>query len=576
MLLSARHFSVRRISAIVVAVCLLGSALRIFYALRCGVGYDEVFVMGVGLDELRASWFAFLIDVPVRRSDAITPLWWWVQSIPVASTDHLSLIGLRTLPVVLGSATLLLTWWAAKRRIGRGPAVILLVFTATSDVLAFANCRGEFAETLLVMIGLPAICMVGLQDYKWTKGLLWCLLIMTHLGKGACWVAGLGMAEVIWILCSAQRRRSVRPLLASFGAALVPVIGWLAVVNARAFSSGEVATDAGPRDSVWQSLVEITMGYRQTKKHMVAAPFDTLQVFLDAAVWPLTTIMAGPLVFGFVAAMVMLVCSRTRGRRHELVLSLAPWVLLVAAAVVLRGLVGSRFHLLYLPPLWLIASIGLWWVRSANPLLLVLAVVLWVGHLCVAEGWSSWSERTIDFSGHWPAFAATLAGAFGVACWHQWDRRRGQLGLLVATAVMIGAASWMGPARWGAAARFEPMNAAQGSQEQALLAAIDSWRKTDAPYPPANGRSLYIDLSNYYLLKADVTQEDIAKAVDYAELETRRVPDDARAWFYAGLAYQRQGRPADQIRRVWEKSYTLRANPGLKARLDALSPHAEG
>ena len=86
----------------------LGTVLRLAYAVRCGVGYDEVFVMGVGLEETASSWGALLIDVPVRRSDGITPLWWWVQEIPFAFQRHASLVGLRVIPLVLGVGTLLL------------------------------------------------------------------------------------------------------------------------------------------------------------------------------------------------------------------------------------------------------------------------------------------------------------------------------------------------------------------------------------------------------------------------------------------------------------------------------------
>ena len=81
---------------------------------------------------------------------------------------------------------------------------------------------------------------------------------------------------------------------------------------------------------------------------------------------------------------------------------------------------------------------------------------------------------------------------------------------------------------------------------------------------------MYIDLANYYIRKSDRSSDDAARAVGYAELETKRVPNDPRAWFYLGLAYQCRQRPVEQVRGAWLRSYRLDPVPSLKQRLDEL------
>ena len=207
----SRYSTRRRFTTWAIILIVAGAGLRIAYAVRCGVGYDEVFVMGLGLDELFGSWRAFFIDVPIRRSDGITPLWWWVQAIPKAVMGHLSLAGLRAVPVILGIATLVLTWRVALPRIGRGPTVILIALAAVSDVLAFSNARGEFAESLLLMVALPAACLIGQPQRFRLKGALWLVLLMTHLGKGLFLVAGLIVADVVSAMLQAGRGSLWRP-----------------------------------------------------------------------------------------------------------------------------------------------------------------------------------------------------------------------------------------------------------------------------------------------------------------------------------------------------------------------------
>jgi hypothetical protein len=140
---------------------------------------------------------------------------------------------------------------------------------------------------------------------------------------------------------------------------------------------------------------------------------------------------------------------------------------------------------------------------------------------------------------------------------------------LVGTALLV-VALYCGPFPWEPAARAEPMAGAPGGPVRALLEQIDQARSGRAPYPPPHGRTLYIDLAHYFLTKPDQTPRDVDRAVHYAELETRRAPHDARAWFYFGWALQQAGRPTDQVRRAWQRSYEIRPTPLVAERLAQL------
>ncbi|MCH7813939.1 MAG: hypothetical protein IID40_07955 [Planctomycetes bacterium] len=435
----------RRLAQSAGILILAGIALRVAYAVRCGLGYDEVFVMGIGLDELYASWRALLIDVPLRRSDGITPLWWWVQAVAGLYDGHPSLISLRVGPVLLGGAALLIAWRVAAARLGRGPAVILVGLLAVSDVMAFSNARGEFAESLLIFLALPAALLVGQPRRSRLKGSLWLLLLMTHLGKGAFLVAVLALAEGVSMLVVRHHRKTrpaFRELTQSILIAGLPTVAWLLLLNATAFASGPVVTDAGPRDSVWHALTAITFGYAQAKAHLVAGSFDAMQVYLDGAIWPTTTISAVPLIVGLIAAF------GAGGRRRVLALSLLPWIVIGIVAVIGRGILGARFHLLYLPAVWIVASMGLWRLRRARGRTILACGLAWVIHLAVAFSWSSWTERAVGLS-HLVPLAIALAIVAVVVALLGWGRPGHRLpAVTVVGFLLVAAVGTGGPWRW--------------------------------------------------------------------------------------------------------------------------------
>jgi hypothetical protein len=558
----------------------MGAVLRVALAVRCGVGYDEVFVMGTGLEELLTSARAFFIDVPVRRSDAITPLWWWLQAVPSAVLGQGSLISLRVLPVFLGVATLVLVAREAPRRLGRPSAAILLLIVTTSDVVAFCNARGEFAESLLLLLLWPALFRVGDPQQPIRKGLLWLLLLMTHLGKGLFLLAGLGAAEMVCLASLRQRTSATRSLATSLAVAVVPVVAWLFLVQTVAFAAGPVQTDAGEVSSVWNALIRITTGYQATKEHMVAGPFAATQVYLDGMVWPGAVLWTVPLLAGAAAALAPVFRGGWRGRRRALAAGLVPSVAAGAGLVIGGGLVGARFHLLYWPALWVMAAMGLqrMWRRREHEFLIFVALA-WPLHAAVALSWRSWIDRTLGLNAIGIGLGVVILAAVILLARTTQRRRpppprhsRQVVGVFLLAIVATGCLAGYGPVAWGPAARFEPMDTTKPTLELHLLAGIDAYRGEGQPWPTPHGRTLYSDLAHFHLSRADRQPHDVERAIAYLRRELRDRPDDPRAWFYLGLAYQAAGAPVAQVRQAWQRSYALNPIPMVAERLSTLPP----
>jgi len=537
-----------------------GVAFRVGISVSAPVGYDEVFVMGIGLDEMTESARALLIDVPLRRSNAITPLWWWVQTVPVLLTGRITLWGLRLGPLLLGTATLAVTFRLAAARLGRGPAALLVALTAFCDILAFVNARGEFADSLLLLWVIPCVCLVGSPRHTLAKGVLGWLILMTHLGKGLFVVGALTGADAVAQAVRCRRFGAlVRPGIA-FAIAFVPTLCWLMIAGGLA-GGGPMVTDigpvAGPADALWK----LTAGYAETKGHMIATPFDAAQPWLDGWVWPITAITAFPVLVGIATTV-----GRFGGRRGAMCLGLTPWVVLGLAVIVARGLAGVRFHLLYLPAAWVTASIGLWRLRRLSRGPLVVLGGLWVLSVWVAFSWAGWEGRSWRPSVFALLPAAACAATVGLVLVGLSRRSAG--GRTVAACVSAGLLAAVvlayGPLRWAPFARLEPYAG------QSELAAIDAYRLGLAPLPGPHGRTLYIDLANYFLTKDDRTADDLRRGEYYARLETERVPEDARAWFYLGEALRQSGGPTGRVRSVWERSYRLDPTPLLEQRLEDL------
>ena len=563
------RYARRRSGWIAAVLIMFGAGYRIYLAATLPVGYDEVFVMGVGLDEMHTSAEQALVRTPVTRSTAVTPLWWWLQYGVVHSFGGLSLWALRVLPAALGLLTMIAAYGLGRRAIERRGALYLLGFIALSDILGFTNARGEFSESLSTLLLIIGLALLPRSRKGVLLGLVWLGLLMTGLGKGVFVIGLLVVAEVICVLClNRERRTRLAGLVIAAGIALLPTLTWLAWANS-VFAGGPVNHEAVEAGSVFGLAATLVVNYAQIKAHVVGTVPDAALVYLDARVWPVTAISAPVLIAGLVAA----VCQigrrgfRIRSPRNAIRIALTVTALIGATVVIGRGTLGARYHLMYLPALWMLAALWLGQARLRFPSTPLVSFLFgWAAYVALTTCWLEWDDRKLA-TDQWYSTFISLVAVLGVA-WLVFRRftpsRRAAINLC-ALAMAIRALTAGGPIDWGEFARFEPM---ARSDEMFKL---DGYRAGRDEWPKPHGRTLYIDLANYYLTVEPVTPHNLERAIHFAKLETKRVPDDARAWAYLGEALLRSGASVDQIADAWRRSLALEENERLRHRYEQLT-----
>ncbi|HRX84516.1 MAG TPA: hypothetical protein P5572_05800 [Phycisphaerae bacterium] len=555
----------RRCARAACAIILLGAAFRIYLATTLPVGYDEVYVMGLGLDTMHTGASAALLDVPMTRSTAVAPLWWWIQYLPNGLFGDLSLFGLRLLPVALGIATLWIAWRCAARRFGRPAAVVFLGFVALSDILIFTNSRGEFAESFTVPIIVLLVCAAGRARWTVQRGVLGALLFLTVLVKSILVFGVMLVGEATAALRQPRRRRDkLIGLAASLAIAVLPITAYLGIAAGH-FSGQEIHHDALTTSSVPQLLRALVFDYAKIKAHVTGTLRDAAFVMLDFDVWPTTALAAPLLVFAAIGSMGGALRS-PRSRRGAARTVLLIWTVVGAAVVVGKGTLGARFHLMYLPAAWMLAA--LWFtrrgaLRKAGPV--AAGLVVWAAYAGLTVSWVHWTDGLLS-----PKKAATvgvaLAAVLLLGIWLARERHVALKPMLGGGALLaaIGGLCIAGPLMWSGFARFEPMP--RGEE----LAMLDAARSGREPAPPVLNRTLYIDLANYYLGGAPDTPRSHELALKYARKEAERDPNDARAWAYVGEALLRNRAPLTEVRDAWRRSLELAPSDRLAERLARL------
>ncbi|HEY7515373.1 MAG TPA: hypothetical protein VIC87_12890 [Vicinamibacteria bacterium] len=367
---SPEHGSLRGDGVVLASVLGLALACRALAALALPVVFDEVCVMAYGLSRAFRGVRAFLFEAPIAVSNGITPLWLWVQAAPAALLGETTKAGLRTLPVALGLAAVWLTYREAEALGGRAAALLGGFLAAVHGPYLFANARGEYSESLLVVLGLLVLrdlrrsgsSLPGFRAAAWPA-----LALLAYLGKGlVLWAAY--SACVALLLAARAWAGTMSPRDAVRGAALValpllPSLAWLAAAQVLLFRAGHpVVTDLGPVDSVWTNLRRLTLGYgTEAQPFMVGSARDALWVYTDFDVWPTLGLLAVPAVVVLVLRGRDLVRALSGGDGEAAAGALCPLalVLVPAGLLVVKGALDVRFHLLYWPVLLVYCAVGI-------------------------------------------------------------------------------------------------------------------------------------------------------------------------------------------------------------------------
>jgi len=363
----ATHAHGGRHLKLLLAVLGLALAGRLVAVDALPVVFDEVCVMAYGVTRaLAGPPLGWLFEVPVAVSNGVTPLWLWVQAGPMACFGPTSKLGLRLVPVLLGLLTVGLTFRLAGRYHGPRAAVYGGTLAAVASPYLFASARGEYSESLLV----PLVLLLY-ADLRQARGgapppraAFWvALALLTYLGKGALVWGGYTLAlGLFWLLGrvrpadpSATPPLGWRPAVWLVTAPLLPTIAWMLLAQQTLFGNGQrLDTDLGPVGDVWTNGLRLTVGYgTDVQRFMVAGPREALFVYRSFAAWPTLALVAVP------ALLALVVACRDLGRglrRSDRVgsagaVTFLALVLVPLAALLAKGALDVRFHLLYLPVL---------------------------------------------------------------------------------------------------------------------------------------------------------------------------------------------------------------------------------
>lgn len=574
----------RRRAAVIAALVLLGAVYRIAAWRAMPVAHDEVSVMAYGFLKGTESLRAFLFGAPATVSNGVTPLWAWLQSIPMALFGSTTKPGLRLLPFVLGLLTIPLVHRAGERAGGSRAGLFAGLLQAAMSVVLYANGRGEFSESLLApLLVLLLLDLLPCPDggpVPWRAALWPALILFTYAGKGALvWAAYAFALALVWLLGRlgrVDRSRVTTPRLLWMAAApWVPTILWMLAANTVVFGRGPVLTDLGPASSIWQVFRMLTIGYGvETKTFMVGGWLSALYVYTDFEVWPLLAVVAVPAVCAIAALSVSAFRAAGRGERAALESAIVPLALIlpIAGALVAKGAFSSRFHLLYLPILlpYIGAALDSWcraFERRRWGLFLGGGAAA-----CLYVAWSaSWSNRfagTHD-AGRFALVAITALAALAIlAIASSFPAVRLRAAIVVTGAllvVLIVCSSLFGLLDWGRRLAWEPE---LRPTTPALLATLPNPDLQLARF--ALEREMWLESAGGASPSRDVAENEVRKAAVVARLRPilmraleRHPEDEATLVEAGGPLWQYSARDREGVVARW-RDYA-RAHPGSAA-----------
>jgi hypothetical protein len=455
------------------------------------VVFDEVCVMAYGISRmLDGSLKTLAFEVPIAVSNGVTPLWFWIQAGPAVLFGATSKAGLRLLPSLLGLGTVWLTHRVAGALHGGRAAIVAGVLAAVSSPYLFANARGEYSESLLVPLvlllyrDLTAARASSLSP----RSALWvALCLFTYLGKGVViWAA---YTVCVGLLCLVARGFGPRSSgsLGSFRRATsfswlralvliaVPLLapaGWLVLAQWALFRTGEpLLTELGPVRDVWTNVRRLTLGYGvETQASMVAGWREALYVYTDSAAWPTLCLIAVPAAAAILSRARDLWPGLSRADRPAMGSALVPLVLVVTplAAILAKGALDVRFHLLYLPVLLIeaAAAIVAWWKDAEENRFARFLIWGLAGWIYVLWAQSRVAVRPVATRAAWFLLGAVLlltAAALHIASRssveEQARKRRRRIARLPVASLALYAV-WsglsLGPLDWGRWSAWEP------------------------------------------------------------------------------------------------------------------------
>jgi len=471
---SRKHVAVR----LLLAVLAIGLVFRLIACVVFPVVHDEVNVVGYGLTRafMADSMDSLLFEVPASVSNGITPLWFWLQSLPASIFGVTSKAGLRLLPLLLGLIGVALAFRAGHRLFNARAAWFTGLLFGVMSLMLYTNSRGEFAASLFIPVLL--LLLLDLQPADEgapipLRAALWpAIILFAYFGYGLpVWGAYALYLVLAWLLGRLGRMPAGRLGLGRLAALillpLLPSVAWMLAAQATLFEPGtRLLTDIGPVSSIWESVRKLTIGYgTEVKSFMVSGWMDALYIFRDFRIWPTLCLLAVPTAAALLLLTHRVLRSCLSREKVEAEKALIP--LCLAAPILLmllvKGALGARFHLLYLPVLLPYAAAVLdGWLRCLEQgrwiVFLAGGSTGWV-YVALWEAWAGPQEARYDWSQFaWmaPTGIACLAALAGFRLLSSLRHHTGTTGTILLSSILVLSSMFFGSLHWGNHLCWEP------------------------------------------------------------------------------------------------------------------------
>ncbi|MCP4373855.1 MAG: hypothetical protein GY797_38000 [Deltaproteobacteria bacterium] len=336
--------------------------------------HDEIIVIQAAVRSLdfaveRGYWWEVLIDIPLRFSAAVTPLWNWLQYIvtlllPVG--EHPT----RLLPFACSFLPIILSYYLTAQYFTRRIAIGTAIAFAISDICLWTSTKSEFTEQLLVSCMLSALIFMLRKNKRdfFIGSMLLGIAPLTYLGKGIfiyalylLWLTGGSfLKRYYWRHAKANTFRDLVYYYGVLGISLIPTIVWLfaAFYRIGLIQSTNLKAELGQIQSFSMYIYHLTVGIFKTRSFMQGYPGSNFIIYSYLEAWPTSTMMTPLALLGIISSLINL-SKNNFSKSHELFLVMAVLGYVPFLYFTLNGYQGARYTLLYHYPFALSFALGI-------------------------------------------------------------------------------------------------------------------------------------------------------------------------------------------------------------------------
>lgn len=459
-------------------IMLLAFGVRLYGVIQFPLVHDEITSILDGVNKTKVSPVHFFFKASLKHTLGITPLYFWVERL-FTDVFGQNKYGLRLFPLLSGVATTWLVYAMVKKRFDRNIAILSAFVTAFSDIFIWTTSKSQFFEALVLPLSLPIFYLATSENKNrfYYISLLSALVFLANFGRGVflllcflAWYAFVKLFEFVRLDVTLARlfNSTVKEAL-QLSAFLWLVPLWIAGAQQFAFYNPiQSAVGGGDLYNIWDALYRFSFGYGvATKQAWAGSIRGAFLVFNDTNVWPATTLLFVPFVWGQ-AILIGSVWQHWKDKDATLFKRDSFIVVLALISLFLlfsKGIVGARFHLFYFLSFTVSCSIALWSVANSfrdDKRKWILAIFVFVAgtYAAYSSSWENWPYSVWDDRLFYRSFVLSLVVTlvFGAAAFLK-DHVRARLAngfLALFLSIVFVFLLFRGPLVWGTQLYSDP------------------------------------------------------------------------------------------------------------------------